>query len=98
MIPSRDEVAANTLSAPYYPDGVEGKEFLSHVNKAGIILAGGLLADIKTQYFRVGHMGAVNRSDLLATVGAIETGLRQSGHSLEAGLMLKAAQQVLDQE
>ena len=98
MIPSRDEVAANTLSAPYYPDGVEGKEFLGHVNKAGIILAGGLLADIKTQYFRVGHMGAVNRSDLLATVGAIETGLRQSGHSMEAGLMLKAAQHVLDQE
>jgi len=98
MLPSHEKVAANTLSAPYYPEGVEGKEFLRQVNAGGIILAGGLLADIKTQYFRVGHMGAVNRNDLLATVGAIETGLRQSGHPVEAGLMLKAAQQVLDEK
>lgn len=96
MIPDEDRVSANTLSAPYYPSGVNGKEFLQKVSEEGIILAGGLIADIKTQYFRVGHMGAVNRSDLLATIGAIESALRNSGHKIEPGICLKKAQEILD--
>lgn len=96
MLAARDEVAANTLSAPYYPEDVDGKEFLQEVSKAGIILAGGLLKDIKSEYFRVGHMGAVNRSDLLSTTGAIESALRQAGYHIDPGTGLAAAQKVLD--
>ena len=51
-------------------------------------LAGGLHPAIRDQYFRVGHMGAVNASDILATVGAIEQALAQSGYRFEAGAVL----------
>jgi len=79
MIPQSELVAANTLSAIYYPDGVEAGNFLPLISKNNVILAGGLLPDLKSKYFRVGHMGAVNQSDLLATVGAIESAMIQLG-------------------
>jgi len=96
MIPDTEQVSANTLSAPYYPGGVQGKEFLQKASREGIMLAGGLLAELKTQYFRVGHMGSVNRADLLATIGAIESALRHCSYEIEPGICLKRAQEILD--
>jgi len=75
MIPVREEVSANTLSAPYFPAGTDGPAFLSKVNEYGIILAGGLLPEIKSRYFRIGHMGSVNRADTAATLDAIRLAL-----------------------
>ena len=75
VIPCCDEVAANTLTAPYYPDGVEVSRFLSGVADAGVIVAGGLLPELKAKYFRVGHMGIVRSEDVDSTIGAIRTAL-----------------------
>jgi len=96
MIPSGEDSAANTLSAPFYPNGVAAGEFLGAAAAEGVILAGGLLADIKPLYFRVGHMGSASRNDLLATLGAIETALRKNGYDLEPGTCLKTAQDLYD--
>jgi len=96
MIPEREEISANTLSAPYYPEGVAGGDLLAAISKAGVILAGGLLADIKTKHFRVGHMGSVNPSDIIATVSAIESGLKKRKHRFELGAGLKACQEYLN--
>ena len=85
QVPLSDEVAANTMTAPRYPAGVKGPEFLAKVRAAGVILASGLHPTIKDEYFRIGHMGPTNRGDLLATVGAIETGLAACGHRFERG-------------
>jgi alanine-glyoxylate transaminase/serine-glyoxylate transaminase/serine-pyruvate transaminase len=94
QVPVSADKAATTLTAPYYPDGVD-RTVLGHVKKAGVILAGGLHPAIKDRYFRVGHMGVVSASDILATVGAIERGLAQVGYGFEAGVGLAAAQVVL---
>jgi len=94
QVPVSDDSAATTLTAPYYPDGVD-RTMLAHVKQAGVILAGGLHPDIKPRYFRVGHMGVVSASDILATVGAIEKGLARVGYGFEAGVGLAAAQAVL---
>jgi alanine-glyoxylate transaminase/serine-glyoxylate transaminase/serine-pyruvate transaminase len=90
---SRDK-GATTLTAPYYPKRVDSS-VLGHISKAGVILAGGLYPSIKTEYFRIGHMGAVNESDILATVGAMEQGLAQVGYQFETGTGLAAAQMAL---
>lgn len=90
---SRGE-AAHTLTAPYFPDGVDGS-MLGHVSDAGVILAGGLHPEIKERYFRIGHMGVVNGSDVRATVGALEQGLAEVGYRFEHGAGLAAAQEVL---
>ncbi|MBS3806148.1 MAG: alanine--glyoxylate aminotransferase family protein [Bacteroidales bacterium] len=96
MIPASEDSAANTLSAPFYPEGIAAGDFLAAASAEGVILAGGLLADIKPRYFRVGHMGATTRNDLLATVGAIESALQKNGYDLKPGACLQSAQQAYD--
>ena len=82
---------ASTLTACRYPDGVAATDLLPAIKRAGVIVAGGLHPEIKTEYFRVGHMGAVRMGDILATLGAIETGLRSVGHEIQAGIGVAAA-------
>ena len=81
MIPVSEEVCANTLSAPYYPEGVKGSDFMKAIASSDVILAGGLLPGIKDTYFRVGHMGSVTEGDILATVAAVRGALSACGYS-----------------
>ena len=80
MIPLGEEVCANTLSAPYYPDGVRGADFMKYIAASDVILAGGLMPGIKDSYFRVGHMGSVTGGDILATVAAVNDALAACGY------------------
>ncbi len=94
QVPVSADVAANTMTAPYFPAGVD-RGVLAEIKRVGVILAGGLHPEIKAQYFRIGHMGVVNSSDILATVGAVEYGLARVGYKFEPGVGLAAAQTVL---
>jgi alanine-glyoxylate transaminase/serine-glyoxylate transaminase/serine-pyruvate transaminase len=94
QVPVSPEKSATTLTAPYFPDGVD-RAMLGYAKEAGVILAGGLHPAIKARYFRVGHMGVVSASDILSTVGAIEAGLARAGYKFEPGAGLSAAQTVL---
>lgn len=93
QVPTAPAHAAHTLSCPRFPAGVDGS-VLGPIRTAGAILAGGLHPAIKTEYFRIGHMGAVNQNDILATLGAVEAGLRAVGYAVEPGIGLAAAQAV----
>ncbi len=95
QIPTAMAHAAHTLSCPRYPPGVDAT-LLDYVRQAGAILAGGLHPAIRKEYFRIGHMGRVSRSDVLTTLGALEAGLRRVGYAVEPGVSLAAAQAVLD--
>jgi alanine-glyoxylate transaminase/serine-glyoxylate transaminase/serine-pyruvate transaminase len=95
QVPVSVDKTATTITAPYFPDGVD-RTVLAHIKEAGVILAGGLHPEIKARYFRIGHMGAVSSSDVLATVGAIESGLAKVGYGFEVGAGLAAAQAALD--
>lgn len=95
MIPKSEDIAASTLSAPCYPEGISGSKLLPIIKQAGIILAGGLHPKRKMDYFRIGHMGAVEPADILGTIGAIEKALKKCGYSFETGIGVKAAQNVL---
>lgn len=92
QVPTAAAHSAATLSAPCYPDGVTGPALLPKIKAAGVILAGGLHPDIKTIYFRIGHMGAVKPGDILTTIGAVESGLSACGYNFEPGTGVAAAQ------
>jgi alanine-glyoxylate transaminase/serine-glyoxylate transaminase/serine-pyruvate transaminase len=94
QVPVSTDKAATTLTAPYFPDGID-RSVLGYIKEAGVILAGGLHPEIKERYFRIGHMGVVNDSDVRATLGAIENGLTKAGYALRPGEGLAAAQKVL---
>jgi alanine-glyoxylate transaminase/serine-glyoxylate transaminase/serine-pyruvate transaminase len=95
IIPVSEKVASNTLSAVYYPENVDGNQFLKHVSDYGVIIAGGLLADIKTTYFRVGHMGSVNTCDIIAVLSAIEYSLLKTGYDYPQGKSLETFQKLI---
>jgi len=94
LLPARAELCANTLSAVYYPAGVDAS-FVGRVRAAGIVIAGGLHPDAKTKYFRVGHMGVLGASDVIATIAAIERALAKSGYKFDLGAGVAAAQKSL---
>ena len=94
QLPCSPALRAPTISAVYYPDGVDSN-LLGKVRDEGVIVAGGLLPQIAGRYFRVGHMGVVSASDILATVGAIERGLQRSGYEFDLGAGLEEAQRVM---
>ncbi|HLV13819.1 MAG TPA: alanine--glyoxylate aminotransferase family protein [Xanthomarina sp.] len=87
LLSKNEQTSSNTLTAPLYPSKIAPKSFLQATNEEGVILAGGLLPELKNNYFRIGHMGSVNKADLLATIGAIETVLKKHGstHVLGSG-------------
>ncbi|HET9300147.1 MAG TPA: hypothetical protein VFO11_09380, partial [Candidatus Polarisedimenticolaceae bacterium] len=91
QVPVRSEVAANTMSAPRLPAGISALDLLPRVAAAGATLAGGLHASIRSEYFRIGHMGACGLGDVLATLGALEIGLAGCGYAFERGASVKAA-------
>jgi alanine-glyoxylate transaminase/serine-glyoxylate transaminase/serine-pyruvate transaminase len=94
QVPTDMEHAAHTLTCPRYPQDVDAG-FLKAVRANGAILAGGLHPAIKNEYFRIGHMGAVSRADVLIALGAVEGGLRSAGYAIEPGVGLAAAQAIL---
>lgn len=90
QIPEDDSIAANTLSAPYYPEGVEGPTLLKEIAALGVTLAGGLHPANRQKYFRIGHMGVAAANDLVSTVAAIGTALNRCGYKTDTGAAVNA--------
>ncbi len=94
FVPAREDLYAPTLSAVYYPEGI-GPDLVPAIAAEGVMTAGGLHPQIKEKYFRVGHMGAVNASDIIATVAAVERALKTKGYEFEPGSGVAAAEELL---
>lgn len=89
LLPVRDDLAANTLSAirlPDSPSDAPAPALVARIAAHGVTVAGGLLPDLKNSYFRIGHMGwVIGRPDLLRrTVTAVAAALRDCGLALPA--------------
>jgi alanine-glyoxylate transaminase/serine-glyoxylate transaminase/serine-pyruvate transaminase len=93
-LPVSEGLAAHSLSALYYPDGVDAA-LVKAVAAQGVVIAGGLHPELKTKYFRIGHMGAVSANDVLATVSALERALVASKAHVEPGSGVAAAERAL---
>ena len=90
-----DSAASNTLTVAYYPDGVRDAEFRRLMaEEYGVVIAGGL-GPLKDRAFRVGHMGNVNRNDILSTLSAIEGSLTKQGYAFQTGSGVSAANETL---
>jgi aspartate aminotransferase-like enzyme len=90
-----EPTSANTLTVAYYPDGVRDAEFRKTMaEKYGVVVAGGL-GPLSQKAFRVGHMGNVNRNDILATIAAVEGSLTEQGYDFTAGSAVAAANRTL---
>lgn len=83
-VPRSEAVTANTLSALYFPEGIDATA-LPKIAARGVIVAGGLHPAVRATSFRIGHMGyTVTRPDYLertvaAVKGAFEEVLATAG-------------------
>ena len=68
------------MTAPRYPAGVNGPATSWQVARPAPSWPAVCTRHIRAEYFRIGHMGAVNTGDILATMGAIEDGLVECGY------------------
>jgi alanine-glyoxylate transaminase / serine-glyoxylate transaminase / serine-pyruvate transaminase len=93
QVPKSKALAAHTMTAPRFPTGINGPALIAEIARAGVVVAGGLHPEIRGEYFRIGHMGAVKQNDILATVGAVEAALSAVGYPFEAGAGLTKALQ-----
>jgi alanine-glyoxylate transaminase/serine-glyoxylate transaminase/serine-pyruvate transaminase len=90
-----DAAASNTLTVALYPNGVRDAEFRKAMaEEYGVVVAGGL-GPLKEKTFRVGHMGNLNRNDVLATLSAIEGSLEKQGYRFQPGSGVSAANRTL---
>jgi aspartate aminotransferase-like enzyme len=83
--------ASNTVTAIYYPEGIDDNKFRDEMKKRGIIVAS-TLGPLRGKGFRVGHMGNINQNDIAATISAIEVSLKNLGCKIDLGSGLAAAE------
>jgi alanine-glyoxylate transaminase/serine-glyoxylate transaminase/serine-pyruvate transaminase len=90
----RLDVAANTLSALFFPDGIDAS-LLPKIAARGVTVAGGLHPAVRTTSFRVGHMGyTVTRPDYLRrVVEAVAGALQEAGAQVDVGGAVGAFEQ-----
>ncbi|ODQ76931.1 hypothetical protein BABINDRAFT_163935 [Babjeviella inositovora NRRL Y-12698] len=81
IVPVSTKVAAHGLTGIYFPEGVAGGDLLAKIAGKGINVAGGIHKDIKTKYFRVGHMGvSAYRGDVGLVLQALKEALAELGY------------------
>jgi alanine-glyoxylate transaminase/serine-glyoxylate transaminase/serine-pyruvate transaminase len=95
ILPKKNKIAANTLTAVYYPKGIDGAALSAKMVDSNVIIAGGLLPEIKATYFRIGHMGSVSANDIIAVLAALERALIALGHTVVSGISLQTFQNEL---
>jgi aspartate aminotransferase-like enzyme len=83
--------ASNAVTAVRCPEGIEIPALRKLMReKYGIVLAGGQqrLAD---EIFRIGHLGYVAESDIIAALGALGVALKELGAQVDPGAGVAAA-------
>ncbi len=75
---------AVTLSNLIYPEGIDDVKFRGLLAEEGIVVAGGLGA-YAGKMFRLGHMGNVDKHDLVSVIATIERALYRVGAEVELG-------------
>ncbi|MEM4558454.1 MAG: alanine--glyoxylate aminotransferase family protein [Acidilobaceae archaeon] len=95
VVAKREEIASNTVTAVYTPQGVDPIELRRRLARGNIIIALPLHPALRGKSFRIGHMGSVNHNDIVAVVALLERTLASMGVKIELGSGLRAVQQIL---
>ncbi|KAK9765216.1 hypothetical protein K7432_006634 [Basidiobolus ranarum] len=84
LVPTSRDVAANTMTAVYYPKGITATDLLPKISAHGVVAAGGLHVEIAPTYFRLGHMSIsvleAERGHMETTLKAVENALKENNY------------------
>lgn len=82
---AKESHRAVTLSNLIYPEGIDDVKFRGLLAEEGIAVAGGLGA-YAGKMFRLGHMGNIDKHDLVSVIATIERALYRAGIPVEFGI------------
>lgn len=86
---------ADGLTAVFFPEGLDGREFLRRLEaRFGVKLAGGQ-GPWKGKIFRIAHLGVLDELDVLGAIAAMELVLFDMGYPVRLGAGVTAASQIL---
>ena len=85
---------SNVVTCVRGPDGLDTSKIVSHVRRRfGLVIAGGQ-GKLKGKIFRVGHLGWVDRFDVLKAMAAIEAAMVDLGVPVKEGAGVAASLEV----
>jgi aspartate aminotransferase-like enzyme len=84
------EVASNTVTSAWLPDGVEWSALTKACRARGLVIAGGQ-GPLTGKIFRVGHLGSVSTDDMVRCMEILEDAMTELGLQVEPGAGASAA-------
>lgn len=93
LLCERPAYYSNTLTAVVMPEGIDSDDVIRHARERFGLALGVGLGQIKGRVVRIGHLGALNELEVLATVAGVEMALHKSGVPLRLGSGVVAGQQ-----
>lgn len=86
---------ANAVTAVEVPSNIDAQEVVRIMKEEfGINIAGGQ-AHLKGKIFRIGHMGYMEKFDIISAISALEITLKKLGCDIELGKGVKVAEKIL---
>lgn len=90
-----DSCASKAVTAIVPPAGVDAEALRKACReKFGVVLAGGQ-EDLKGKIFRLGHLGYIDKMDILTAFSAIEMVVSSMGINIKSGSSVAAIQEIL---
>ena len=83
---------SNTITAVRVPAGFDSNELTRHARERYSLSLGGGIGELSGVAFRIGHLGALNELEVLATIGGTELAFADLGLDVEPGSGLLACQ------
>ena len=78
QVAESEEASANGMTAIWLPQGVQVAQLVGGLAGKGVQIAGGILKDHATEYFRIGHMGISVMEDERKHIQKVENALSSS--------------------
>jgi aspartate aminotransferase-like enzyme len=84
LVPVDERFASDTVTAAWWPEGVDGKALGKRAREElGVVLGGGQ-GKLEGKIFRVGHLGFVSKQDVVQAMDVVEQLLREAGVPVQA--------------
>ncbi len=78
LVPVDSRTASNTVTAVWWPEGVDGKALSKRAREEfGVVLGGGQ-GKLEGKIFRVGHLGWVSKEDITSAMDVVEKLLEEA--------------------
>jgi aspartate aminotransferase-like enzyme len=89
------KVPGNVLTSIAIPAGMDGVKFVRGLrDKYGVVFAGGQ-ESLMGKIFRIGHLGYMDRFDMIIALAAVEMALADAGYPVRFGAGVAAAEEIL---